>query len=1215
MGAVASIPPSSVAAVEARLDEAYRLHREGRFAEAWALYRAAAAEAPARGDTRRLMAILRFQIGDRATAAALARQAVCVEPDRVETYPVLLTATADDEATVARLARRGLILDPCQTDIAMVAADISFRRGALDGGIAVIRRALVVDPTHRRGLSRVAEVERHLGRFDRAAVWLRRVAATDGGDAALMFRLATTRERAGRSPDGAYRACLAHDPACAEALFNLANGLSSVRGQEERAARLIRAAALARWDFVEAASGLGSILYARHRLGPAAAAFRRAVALDPGRGDALLNFANLLQDQGEVEGATTVLGRMLTLTPDHPVAFTNLLFTACFREGMTGAALLDLHREFDRRFARPVARPPRSWPGRRDPRRRIRLGFLSPSFRRHPGGSFLLPFVNHVDRAAFETHLYYNGTHEDDLTRRFRALADGWHPCRDMDDATLAARIEADGIDILVDCAGHLADSRLLVFARRAAPVQVSFPIYPATTGIAEMDYRIMDPYFAPPFPEGDGMHSETLIRLPDCHVCYRPLDIAVEPAEEPPMRRNGYVTLASFNNFAKTGPETMALWAEVLERVPDARLILKWQGLGGGDLARRRLRALYDRGIDPARVTLLDWTPDPYTPYRDVDLCLDPVHANGGTTTCDALWMGVPVVTLVGALPFARVGLCHLSNVGLTETIARDPAEYVDIVAGLAAAPDRLAALRRGLRDRFAASPLMDAPRYARHLERAFRDVWRAWCDGAGAPAADDGPAVDRLLSEAFRHHTGKRLDEAAAWYREVLIRMPGHLDALHLRGVVARQAGDGPTATRWIGRALRARSDFPSVWYNYALAWRESGRPDLCARAQRRTIALTPDGGGAYTSLGTAEQAHLRVDRSETAWRRAIRLDAADADAHLNLAWVLLITGRYAEGWPEFEWRWRREDFTTPRRAFPCPLWMGEPLDGRTILIHAEQGFGDTVQMLRYVPLVAARGGRVVVEAHPALAPLIADRFGGADVAFAPLGSPLPDFDLHCPFMSLPLAFGTTLDTIPAPRSYLRSAPERVARWAPRLEATPAGGAGGRVLKVGLLWAGNPHFKGDRDRSPRLAPLLGLLRVPGVRFFGLQMGEGRRDMEGVDLPPDFVDLGAEIGDFGDSAAIMSGLDLVVTSCSAPAHLAGALGVPTWLLLTYAPDWRWLLEREDSPWYPSVRLYRQAARGDWAGVAARVTADLRRLVGSSVGRGPASGGRAEHVD
>jgi len=263
-----------------------------------------------------------------------------------------------------------------------------------------------------------------------------------------------------------------------------------------------------------------------------------------------------------------------------------------------------------------------------------------------------------------------------------------------------------------------------------------------------------------------------------------------------------------------------------------------------------------------------------------------------------------------------------------------------------------------------------------------------------------------------------------------------------------------------------------------------------------------------------------------------------------------------------------------------------MGEDIAGRTILLYAEQGLGDTLQFVRYAPQVAARGARVLLEVQPPLVSVLSGLQGVERVIAR--GEPLPDFDVECPLMSLPRAFGTTLGNVPT-APYLRPDSQRAAHWRERLR-------GGEGLKVGLVWAGNPRFPGDRLRSPRLEGLRAVLDVPGVRFFGLQKGPGREDLERVPVPDGFTDLGPEIDDFADTAAIMANLDLVISSCTGPAHLAGALGVPLWVVLPYSPDWRWLTAREDSPWYPTARLFRQSRVGDWADVAERAADALRAL-------------------
>lgn len=481
------------------------------------------------------------------------------------------------------------------------------------------------------------------------------------------------------------------------------------------------------------------------------------------------------------------------------------------------------------------------------------------------------------------------------------------------------------------------------------------------------------------------------------------------------------------------------------------------------------------------------------------------------------------------------------------------------------------------------------------------------------------DPQAPDPRANRARPLRALGRPADAGASCRAALVLDPAHADALHNFSDALLAVGAAEPAARWAGRAaavrpgpgtlslrgaaltalhrweeaesslraaLRLSPRAADAWQNLGALLAKAGREAdaLAAFAEASAAGPTPSfdaqQAGALLALGRAGEAAAAFDR-------ALAARPQDAGLRWNRAFARLLAGDWVRGWEDFEARRLDDRAEPPWRRFPQPAWNGEDRDGRTILLYAEQGFGDTIQMLRYVPLVAARGARVVLEVQPALRGLAAGVEGVA--VLVARGEPLPSFDLECPLMSLPRVFATTPDHVPGVVPYLRPDPRRAARW--RAELGEGGG-----LKVGLVWAGNPRFPGDRLRSPRLAALRPLLDAPGVRFFGLQMGEGREDLERVAVPDSFVDLGPRIADFADTAAIVANLDLVVSSCTAPAHLAGALGVPLWLALPKAPDWRWLLGREDSPWYPTARLFRQTQVGDWSDVAQRMLVALEAL-------------------
>lgn len=520
----------------------------------------------------------------------------------------------------------------------------------------------------------------------------------------------------------AYRRALALHPSAAEILVNLADAVQST-GRPSEAVIPVRRALAVNGRHPVALRVDGLIRHGRDRLLAATVRFRQSLCLAPDVAQSHMDLGNARQDQGEPAAAERCYLRALAIAPRYAEAYSNMLFSLCFREDIGPEELFVRHRDFDRLFGQPAATT-RSLPGPRDRERPLIVGYVSPDFRRHPGGYFLLPPIEHHDRGRFRVICYSGTTLADDFTDRFLKAADFWRDITGLDDAAAETLIRADGVDILVECAGHMAGNRLSLFARRPAPVQVSFPLYPATTGLSAIDYRIMDRHFA---PEGaDAWHSERIIRL-KTHVCYEPGDRGVEPATEPPCIAKGYVTFGSFNNLAKLGPTTLRAWAEILRGAPDARLRLKWSGLhpDESDWVYQRFA---DHGIGRDRLWLSGFAPEPYRPYLDLDIALDPLAANGGTTTCDALWMGVPVVTCAGRSPFSRVGLGHLTTIGLPGLVAPDPEAYVALAVRLATNRSELTELRRGLRHRMARSALMDSPSYARGLEAEYHKIWASW-------------------------------------------------------------------------------------------------------------------------------------------------------------------------------------------------------------------------------------------------------------------------------------------------------------------------------------------------------------------------------------------------------------------------------------------------------------------------------------------------------
>jgi tetratricopeptide (TPR) repeat protein len=428
-------------------------------------------------------------------------------------------------------------------------------------------------------------------------------------------------------------------------------------------------------------------------------------------------------------------------------------------------------------------------------------------------------------------------------------------------------------------------------------------------------------------------------------------------------------------------------------------------------------------------------------------------------------------------------------------------------------------------------------------------------------------------------------RAEEAARSLRQALSLEPNSAEAHNVLGNAMLALGDGAAAIERYRRALALRSDYPEALNNLGSALRAMGRPEEAETELAKAIALRPNYASALANLGLVLQERARYGEALEMYDRAIAADPEHATARGNRTMLLLLLGRLPDGFAEYEWRWRMPGFATPPRQFPQPMWDGGDLGQRTLFIHAEQGLGSAIQFVRYAALLAARGNRVVIECRLPLDRLFEASLAGPDgrVTVVRKGESLPAFDCHAPLMSLPHLLGTSLATIPAMVPYLSALPADIAAWRQRL-------SGASRPRIGLVWAGNPKHENDHNRSIPTRLLAPLITSASASFFSLQVPAAPADLES--LPPGRVnDLAPALGDFADTAAVIENLDLVVSVDTAAAHLAGALGKPVWLLLPYVPEWRWLLDRDDSPWYPTMRLFRQDQAGDWLGVVERLAA------------------------
>lgn len=483
-------------------------------------------------------------------------------------------------------------------------------------------------------------------------------------------------------------------------------------------------------DYLGAWDNLAEAAYRYGRLDEAEMFARHALEIDPGDYIAWNHLAGVYKDRGRLLEAVNYFQKGILASPANSMIYSNLVFTSIYcGQGWMPDYTAETARNFDRVHARRYWRDDWGHENTPDPDRPLRIGFVSPDLRRHAVAYFVEPLWQNLDRKQFHLVAYYNQATRDPVTDRMEALADEWRPVIGLNDDQLAEQIRKDRIDILVDLAGHTAGNRLLAFARKPAPVQLTWLGYPSTTGLRAMDWLLTDASLDPP-----GMTEHLLVekpwRMKDVFCVYRPHDGSPEPIGRLPADDNGYITFGCFNNFAKVTPQVIALWCQILVQVPTARLLLEANALEDPSFAADVRGRFAAGGVDPARLELLGRRPEhQYHLYNRIDIALDPFPCNGGTTTFDTLWMGVPLVSLEGGHMMARMGGDLLRHAGLGELAVGSEAAYAETAIALANDLPRLRSMRDGLRDRVRQSPLMDAPLFARNFEAAMRGMWQEWC------------------------------------------------------------------------------------------------------------------------------------------------------------------------------------------------------------------------------------------------------------------------------------------------------------------------------------------------------------------------------------------------------------------------------------------------------------------------------------------------------
>ena len=715
------------------------LKANGRLDEAIAAYRAGIGVRPNYAEGYSNLGTALKENGRFDEAIFAYQRAVACKPNLAEAHYNLGVALADlgkhDEAVAAY--RQAIRLRANYVDAHINLGAALKETGRLDDAIACYQQAIRLNPRHAEAHNNLGNALKENGQLDEAIVSYRQAIICRPNMAEAHYHLGIALGSKGQLDDAicAYRRAIAHGHNYAEPHCNLGTALRDKGLFDEAIVEYRRAIAL-QPGLSEAHFNLGVVLKESGQYDEAIAAYREAIRLNPGHTTALSNLGSLLKDEGQLDAAIACYRRAVAVDPSCSQAYSTLVYTLQFHADYDTPAITKEQRRWNDQYAKPLQKVLQPHRNDLESNRRLRIGYVSPDFREHVVGRNVLPLIRHRTREQFEVLCYSNVQRPDALTTQFSSVADGWRSISELSDEQAVDLIRNDRIDILVDLTLHMAHNRLLIFAHKPAPVQVTFAGYPGSTGLDVIDYRLTDPYLDPP-GQSDEFYSEQSIRLPDSFWCYDPASMmaGIQPVPQPgplPALTTGAVTFGCLNNFCKVNEPVLALWARVLKVVSGSRMIVMTPQCSA---RHRTLDFLKRQGIEAARIEFVANAPvDQYfRRYGRIDIGLDTFPYNGHTTSLDALWMGVPVVTLVGQTVVGRAGLSQLSNLGLTDLVAHTADQYVEIVVRLASDLPKLAELRSTLRERMLQSPLTDAVGFTRSIESAYRQMWRRWCEGGG--------------------------------------------------------------------------------------------------------------------------------------------------------------------------------------------------------------------------------------------------------------------------------------------------------------------------------------------------------------------------------------------------------------------------------------------------------------------------------------------------
>ena len=716
------------------IDIAVQHHKAGDLPKAEGIYQQILQSNPNQPIAFYLLGLIAHQVGKNKNAFDLISKALAIKPDFAEAHNNLGNVLTElgqlDEAVVS--FNEAVSIKPDYAEAHSNLGNALQKLKQFDEAVTSYNKALNIIPDYSEVQSNLGLALQELGQLDAAVESYNKAIAINPDLAEAHYNLGNTLQELGSFDEAvaSYHRAIFIKPDYVEAHYNLGNALKELRQLKAAVASYNKALAI-KPNYAEVHSNLGNALKDLNQLDDAVISYQNALEIKPSYTETHSNLGTAFQAQGKLNEAVASYYNALTIKPDYAEVHSNLLFCmnnselysqkdiyaeSCLWEaahGLSDAALRIEHPHHDC-----------------SPERRLRIGYISPDFRKHSVSYFVLSLIASHDRNQFEVFCYSQVPNPDNKTQHLRNLSDCWRSIVGMTMNEIAECIRGDAIDILVDLTGHTANNLLQVFTKRPAPLQVTWLGYPNTTGLLAMNYRLIDAITDPVGPD-DNLHSEQLVRLPNGFLCYTP-DAEATPIKVPPVLPSGVVTFGSFNNLSKITLSTVSTWARILEATPKSRLLLKNASLADVETRRRYLALFVERGIDIERLEFLSHISSESAhleTYNRIDIGLDTFPYNGTTTTCEALWMGVPVICLRGDRHASRVGASILTRVGQPNLIAETIDDYVAVAGALAKDQARLTTLRQSLRPAMATSPLCDAQGFTRDVETAYKDMWRVWC------------------------------------------------------------------------------------------------------------------------------------------------------------------------------------------------------------------------------------------------------------------------------------------------------------------------------------------------------------------------------------------------------------------------------------------------------------------------------------------------------